>query len=313
MKSFSRSWWARSSPRSPAQWRRPSRSRRRATTRSAPRPRGDWLVWSRSRERRVEPVRPLRPARDRPRFQGQPEGHPGLRRRDRRDEAPLPADPRPVRDRVRPPALRPPDETAEAAPRRSQHEELGVLRDDLRRLDPLQPRARLRHREAARPPPQPRHRRAARARPPAQPQRPPQRRPDQRELRRVGSLRPVSALRHLPVRPGDAPRRRRCPRCRRRSPTARRSTRTGRSTTSGARGAAARSVELVKQTWSAGPRCWPRCRRDGTWTSRTHRRRADPPVGDVPTHDLLRHRRLPQPDVGHLPRRRSRPAAPPPP
>ena len=118
MKSFSCSWSARSSPRSPARLQRPSRSRRRATTRSAPRPESDWLVVVEEPAAPGQPVRPLRPARERPRFQGQPQGHPGLRRRDRRDEAPLPADPRPVREPVRPQALRPPDEAAEDAPRR---------------------------------------------------------------------------------------------------------------------------------------------------------------------------------------------------
>ena len=104
------------------------------------------------------------------------------------------------------------------------------------------------------------------------------------------------------------PRRPRCPPCRTRSPTARRSTCTGRSTTSGARGAAARSVEIVKQTLVGGPEVLatlPQGRDvDVTYASTA----AAGSAGLGVRRSLLRHGHLPTPDVGHLPRRRSRAA-----
>ena len=309
MKSFSHSWSARSSPRSPPRLRLPSRSRRRATTRSAPSAGERWLSWSRSRQRAVEPVRPLRPARQRPRLQGQPQGHPGLRRRDRRDEAPLPADPRPVREPVRPQALRPPDEAAEVAPQGSQHEELGVLRDDLGRLDPLQQRALLRPRNAEDLPPEPRHRRAAGGRPPAQPRRRPQCRAGQRELRGVGPLRPVPAMRHLPVRPddgfGDGARH---------SPGEGGLQPVGQPVRNGLLRAEHEGLRQVGGAHEAEPD--RRARGSGLVAAgarRGHHVRdrgaTESAAGDRPDARPLRHRPLQEADVGHLPRRRPRPAS----
>ena len=150
-----------------------------------------------------DPVRRLRATDRPPGVQGQPERHAGVHRRDRRDDARVPAAPRPDRRPLRPEAVRPRDPSPAADAGRRQLVEVGVLRDDLGRLDPLQPRPGVQPRHPADPPAQPDDGRAARARRDSQPPRRAERGPAERELRRLATLRPVSEVRHLPLRPRE--------------------------------------------------------------------------------------------------------------
>ncbi len=152
VKSFSCSWSARSSPRSPARLRLPSRSRRRATTRSAPPPEATGSSWSRSRQRGSARSTSSPSTRTDPAFrvnrkgtQAYGGGIDGTRLLYQliRGQFANQSDLRLFDLQTR---------RLKSLPAGSQHEELGVLRDDLRRLDPLQPRARLRPRDAADPP-----------------------------------------------------------------------------------------------------------------------------------------------------------------
>ena len=161
----------------------------------------DWLAWSQSRQGRPKVFDVFAQQTGRSRLQGQSEGHPGVRGRDRRDDARLPAASRQAP--IGPEAVRPHDPPPPAGPGRNQHLEVGVLRDGVGRLDPLRPRRGVQPGHADGPPPQPRDRRATGARRPAEQERPRHRRAGERELRRLAALQPSPALPDLPLRPRD--------------------------------------------------------------------------------------------------------------
>ena len=93
----------------------------------------DWFVWSKSRAKQTSPFDLFAQQAGPQGLQGQPEEHAGLRRRDRRDDARLPADPgAPRRSDLRLYDLT--TRRLQAMPRWNQHATVGVLRDDLRRL-----------------------------------------------------------------------------------------------------------------------------------------------------------------------------------
>ena len=203
MKSFSCSWSARSSPRPPARLATPVPVKTTRHNEVSPSAGGDWLVWSRSRQRRVSPFDLFAQHANDPAFrvnrkgtQAYGGGIDGTRLLYQliRGQYATQSDLRLYDLQTR--RLK----TLPAGINTKNWECCGTISGDwilFSRGRAYGPPTQRDH------PRQPRHRRAARGRPPAQPQRRPQRRADQRELRGVGPLRPVPAVRHLPLRPDD--------------------------------------------------------------------------------------------------------------